>query len=439
MSCDPAAGSNTTAYCASPFWTVTSTSQEPSHDVGVHELPRRAVHARARAAQHDGRRHRGMRDVPRPRHGRGRRAVPRHAVKAWLAMVIALASCSDPRLLSGSCDGGIAARACTRPGSWIRRARTFTSRCCSRPTGVSRSARPVTAAISTAASSGVSCLQCHSAGPTACVTCHGAGPTSNAHAAPHAGASVACAECHIVPTSWDQDGHILHDGVAITAPAQVTFGARAGFTLDPADRAGPPTWDGQTCSNVYCHGAVLHDGGGTATAPRWDDPTPPGGCTRCHGDPPPTPSHARTDCATCHPPSAPHIDGIVQVGRTPGCSGCHGSASSPAPPVDLSGNTFTTAVGVGAHQAHLQAPSRISAQIPCATCHVVPTSIDSPGHIDSPTPVVNAALGWNRDRADVLELVLPRSDRSRCGRRPARSAAAAVTAFHRPTRVTRRR
>ena len=102
------------------------------------------------------------------------------------------------------------------------------------------------------------------------------------------------------------------------------------------------------------------------------------------------------DCATCHPPSASHIDGVVDVGRTPGCSGCHGSASSPAPPVDLSGNQFTTALGVGAHQAHLQASSRISAPIPCTACHAVPALVDSPGHIDSPLPVVNASLGWDR-------------------------------------------
>jgi predicted CxxxxCH...CXXCH cytochrome family protein len=241
--------------------------------------------------------------------------------------------------------------------------------------------------------SGVSCMQCHAAKPTDCVTCHGAGPTSNAHTA-HANASVACSECHVVPASWDQDGHILHDGVAITAPAKVTFGPRASLTLDPADRAGPPAFDGTTCTNVYCHGAALHVAGGAATAPQWTDPTPPGSCNRCHGAPPP--SHARSDCATCHPPGAPHIDGIVQVGRTPGCSGCHGSASSPAPPTDLAGNTATTAIGVGAHQAHLQ--STISAPIPCATCHVVPATVDSPGHIDHAGPAtVTASLGWDRN------------------------------------------
>ena len=73
----------------------------------------------------------------------------------------------------------------------------------------------------------------------------------------NAPSNVTCSDCHIVPTAWNDDGHILHDGVAITAPAKVTFGARASATLDPTDRAGPPSWDGTTCSNVYCHGAVL--------------------------------------------------------------------------------------------------------------------------------------------------------------------------------------
>ena len=240
---------------------------------------------------------------------------------------------------------------------------------------------------------GVSCLTCHVDGPTACSTCHGPnGPTSLAHPA-HA-PTVLCNACHITPTLWSDDGHILHDGVAITGPVPVTLGARAAQTLDPADRAGPPSWDGTACSNVYCHGAVLHDAGGTDTRPSWDDPTPPGGCTTCHGDPPPTPSHVRSDCRACHPATAPHIDGIVQVGTQ--CDSCHGSPASAAPPMDLEGNTFTTAVGVGAHQAHLQALSKISAPIPCATCHVVPAAIDSPGHIVGPGPaIVNANLGYD--------------------------------------------
>jgi len=238
----------------------------------------------------------------------------------------------------------------------------------------------------------VSCLGCHPQGPTACVTCHRDGPTSLAHPA-HRGAGVGCGECHVVPRRWDDDGHILHAGRAITAPPTIAFGARAATTLIPGDRAGAPAWDGATCRNVYCHGAALHAAGGIATAPRWDDPAPTGTCVRCHANPPP--SHARTDCATCHPANAPHVDGVVQVGRTAGCDGCHGSAASPAPPTDLAGNTATTAIGVGAHQRHLG--SRISSPIACATCHVVPATVDAPGHIDSAAPAeVVAAIGWER-------------------------------------------
>jgi predicted CxxxxCH...CXXCH cytochrome family protein len=231
---------------------------------------------------------------------------------------------------------------------------------------------------------GVSCLDCHRDGPTACVTCHRAGPTSNAHGA-HRTGDVGCAECHVVPARWDTPGHL--------GSVDVTFGARAQATLAPADRAGPPTWDGASCRNVYCHGAVLHAGGGLATAPRWDAPVETGRCDRCHASPPP--SHARTDCATCHPANAPHIDGAVQLGV--GCTGCHGGATSPAPPTDLAGNQFTTAIGVGAHQAHLQGTSRLAAPIACATCHVVPSTVDATGHIDSPAPAeVVAAVGWDR-------------------------------------------
>jgi predicted CxxxxCH...CXXCH cytochrome family protein len=241
----------------------------------------------------------------------------------------------------------------------------------------------------------VSCLSCHADGPTACTTCHGAGPTSNAHLVHRQVAKLDCSECHVVPQHWNDEGHILAGGVAITGPAKVSFGARAGFTINPGDRGGPPTYRNGTCSNVYCHGAVLHAAGGSATEPRWDDATPPGACDRCHGAPPP--SHAQSSCATCHPASAPHIDGVVQVGRGPGCSGCHGDATSPAPPIDLAGNTQITAIGVGAHRAHLTVPSGLRGPIPCQTCHLVPTQVDDPGHIDSLPPAeVNASLSWDR-------------------------------------------
>jgi predicted CxxxxCH...CXXCH cytochrome family protein len=80
------------------------------------------------------------------------------------------------------------------------------------------------------------------------------------------------------------------------------------------------------------------------------------------------------------------------------CDGCHGGPESPAPPNDVEGNTRTTAVGVGAHQAHLRTPSKLSAPIACTTCHAVPVAIDSPGHLAGPGPaIVDARLGYDHD------------------------------------------
>lgn len=243
--------------------------------------------------------------------------------------------------------------------------------------------------------SGRSCRTCHPAGPDACATCHRDDNETAVHRA-HRQGGVGCGECHTVPARWDAPGHVLGDA----PPAEVTLGARAAQTLSPADRAGPPSYVDGRCENVYCHGDVLHTGGGRATRPRWDDPVVPGGpapCDSCHGAPPP--SHAQgpgVRCETCHP-AAPHLDGAVQIGRAPGCSGCHGGAASSAPPTDLSGNTFTTAIGVGAHQAHLTAPGGLRGPMPCDACHRVPATLLEPGHIDSLPPAeVAADLGWDR-------------------------------------------
>jgi len=237
----------------------------------------------------------------------------------------------------------------------------------------------------------VSCNGCHREGPTACTTCHR--DETGAHRI-HAERALTCAECHVVPARWDDEGHVRRAGASDPAPAEVTFGARAQLTLDPADRAGPPMFAEGRCANVYCHGDVLHAGGGIEPRPRWDDPAPAGGCVRCHGAPPP--SHAQDRCESCHPSNV-HLDGIVQVGRTSGCDGCHGDATSPAPPTDLTGNQFTTAIGVGAHRAHVLAPSRLRGPIECATCHRVPAAIGETGHLDSPPPAeVATSLAWDR-------------------------------------------
>ncbi|MEO8699451.1 MAG: CxxxxCH/CxxCH domain-containing protein [Kofleriaceae bacterium] len=236
----------------------------------------------------------------------------------------------------------------------------------------------------------MTCLTCHPSGPDACTTCHRDGPTTGAHAV-HRVAGQDCGECHVVPARWDAPGHVLGDA----APAEVTFGARAAQTLAPADRAGPPEYAAGTCTNVYCHGDVLHAGGGTNSRPRWDDPTPAGDCTTCHGAPPP--SHMQSECTSCHR-AAPHLDGIVQVGVE--CNSCHGDATSAAPPRDLAGNTFTTAIGVGAHRAHLDGASRLRAPLACTECHRVPLATSDAGHLDSPPPAeVVTSAGWDRASA----------------------------------------
>jgi predicted CxxxxCH...CXXCH cytochrome family protein len=251
-----------------------------------------------------------------------------------------------------------------------------------------------------------SCTTCHQQGPTACDTCHPARPTSNAHPG-HLERGVGCDTCHAVPDRWDAPGHILVDGTvgnADPAPAEVALGGAAALTIDPADRTGPPTYDPATrgCAQVYCHGDVLGNAGGLNPRPRWnEDPPGPAACSSCHGEPPP--SHARSRCAECHPGAGQvnHIDGAIDVGDgTPSCSGCHGSATSAAPPRDLTGNTLTSAIGVGAHQAHLQGLHRLATPTPCSACHAVPAAVTSPGHLDSVDPAeVAPALGWDRATA----------------------------------------
>ena len=66
-----------------------------------------------------------------------------------------------------------------------------------------------------------------------------------------------------------------------------------------------------------------------------------------------------------------------------GCaSACHGADTNNAPPRSVSGVMATTARPVGAHQAHLVASPSWHRKVECGDCHVVPPSVDAPGHID---------------------------------------------------------
>lgn len=236
--------------------------------------------------------------------------------------------------------------------------------------------------------SGKTCLTCHAEGPTACTTCHN--QTSGSHVAHLGRAGVACAECHVVPARWDDEGHILVDGHRDDAPAEVVFGALANRDVTPPRRTGPAAYDPATgrCANVYCHGGTLRP---DAMPPLWGSTAP---CGSCHGVPPA--DHASSRCDSCHR-GGTHIDAVIDVGRT--CSSCHGDASSPAPPHGLGGEELATTMAVGAHRAHLDSHT-LRGPVACTTCHRVPTAVGDAGHLDSAEPAeVVTALGWDRATA----------------------------------------
>ncbi len=185
------------------------------------------------------------------------------------------------------------------------------------------------------------------------------------------GRRLACDECHTVPASVADEGHLD------PAPAEVRLtGVAATGALSPAwDR------DEQRCADSWCHGA---------SSPVW---TQPGSdCTSCHGMPPPAPHPQIEACAQCHgdvvdamntiiAPSA-HVDGVVDVSAPVACNACHGDATSAAPPRDLLGNMATSFPGVGAHRTHVE--GTVNARpVPCEECHAVPTSLLDPGHVDT--------------------------------------------------------
>jgi predicted CxxxxCH...CXXCH cytochrome family protein len=157
----------------------------------------------------------------------------------------------------------------------------------------------------------VSCLTCHENTPEDCTTCHGGlvddlpapppdidgntestarGVGAHTHHLEEGELRVAveCSSCHRVPSSVYQAGHVDSD-----LPAEVVFSG-----LAVADSA-KPTWDGESCSNVYCHGNF--ELGNKDNAPIW---TLVDGsqaeCGTCHGLPPPEPHPQIALCQVCH-------------------------------------------------------------------------------------------------------------------------------------------
>jgi len=204
----------------------------------------------------------------------------------------------------------------------------------------------------------VSCLTCHTKtnGPENCTTCHGginaapprdlSGNTSTtsrgvgAHQAHLLGSSLAspllCSECHNVPSSVYQAGHI-----GSTGHAEIHFNGplgtlkTAGGTFVPA-----PSYDVTTgkCSNTFCHGNWRHEEStsayqwafkdtvmaGANYSPSWTGGSSESACdSSCHGLPPAGHLQTADKCAQCHTgvvdfsgniiDSTKHINGKVDV------------------------------------------------------------------------------------------------------------------------------
>jgi predicted CxxxxCH...CXXCH cytochrome family protein len=224
------------------------------------------------------------------------------------------------------------------------------------------------------------CTACHAAegGALACGTCHGDGagdpaPTAGAHGghvratATHA-SGFSCDTCHPVP------GDTVVAGTHADGVVEIAFGVLA--SAGGASASWAP--DAHACA-VACH-----DRGGAVPRPAWPAGADAGalGCGDCHRAPPD--GHFAGPCTGCHPeadvagtalrPGPLHLNGRIDVGDGSGlCGACHGAGDDPWP-------------RTAAHAAH-RAPT-LAAPIACASCHPVPSSILSPGHMNGRVDVV---------------------------------------------------
>jgi predicted CxxxxCH...CXXCH cytochrome family protein len=99
-----------------------------------------------------------------------------------------------------------------------------------------------------------------------------------------------------------------------------------------------------------------------------------------------------------------HNNGVVDVDvDSLLCYGCHGNDTNLAPPRDTDGNTDTSILTVGAHQAHLESTSW-HRQVLCEDCHLVPSNVADPGHLDvAPAELIWSALELSDGASPVFD------------------------------------
>jgi len=122
-------------------------------------------------------------------------------------------------------------------------------------------------------------------------------------------------------------------------------------------------------------------------------------CKQCHGI-----NYeggiSKSSCYTCHNgPGGPEA-----------CNTCHGNLVNSAPPRDLSNNFSTSARGVGAHQSHVK-EGKISLGFDCNECHIKPSVLRSPGHLDGSNGAEvifqDSSLARHKTPSGIGEYIVP--------------------------------
>ncbi len=203
---------------------------------------------------------------------------------------------------------------------------------------------------------------------------------------------VSCFKCHTQyphATSWVDTTSANFHGLALKA---------ANFNLQLCQPCHAQNFQGgasgvscYTCHSLYPHlsgwsqstSSAFH--GVEIMTNQWNM----NGCKTCHGA---NYSGIATGSNVSCMSSGCHVDALGNQKSPEACNTCHGTFNALAsniilwaPPRDVSGDTLTTARGVGAHQPHLQAT--FGKPLQCQECHTVPAQVYVAGHLDSyPSP-----------------------------------------------------
>ncbi|SYZ74750.1 hypothetical protein TRIP_C90378 [Candidatus Zixiibacteriota bacterium] len=309
----------------------------------------------------------------------------------------------------------------------------------------------------------VSCIYCHQNSTDMCVHCHGGYNANDKSGAPPYGlrgeisdstlavgahtihlhgswmaGGMPCNSCHHVPIFVSDSAHLDYapnDAHPHTdSIAEITWGGIS-------DLSGGASWSrsDSSCAATYCHGNFA--GGKSGNKPNWTKKNQ-ANCGSCHdfgADPAQLlwkhyfhVAAASLNCADCHAATVDtflnFIDSSLHVNGVPDtltrdvsiCNKCHGQGANQcvychggvdnqtgAPPKGLRGEIATTTLAVGTHTVHLEGRV-ISDGIPCASCHIVPATVTSPGHydVDSVAEItwggfsnLNGGAAWDRNSA----------------------------------------